>query len=70
MNDQIKSKLFEVLNNCKKEKYPNICKKCRYEDGKETVANMLYNRLKKFPDWEIDNAMADVEFNLNDIEHD
>jgi hypothetical protein len=64
MNPEIKEKLTQIVSNCDTTKYPNICKKTSFKDGKDLVVNMIYNRLEKFPNWELDSAISDVELNL------
>lgn len=69
MNEQIKEKLNEVLSKCDGKKYPNICKKLSFSEGKELVVNMVYERLVDFPDWDLSNALADADYFLSSLDN-
>jgi hypothetical protein len=69
MNSKIKEKLSEVLDKCEREKYPNICKKLNFKEGKEYVINAVYNRLNDFPEWDLGTAMTDLELFLRGAEN-
>jgi hypothetical protein len=69
MNPIIKKEIEDFVEKCNSTQFPMMCKKTQFKEGKELVVNMVYNRLKSFPNWNINNAVSDVEIYLNDLEN-
>jgi len=64
MNAKIKENINSILDNLDAEQYNRISDKLKFQDGRELVVNMIYNRLEQFPSYNFANALADVEVTL------
>jgi hypothetical protein len=69
MNAKIKENINSILDNLDTEQYNRISDKLKFEDGRELVVNMIYNRLEEFPEYNFGNALADVEVTLKGFQN-
>jgi hypothetical protein len=69
MNAKIKENINSILDNLDAEQYNRISDKLKFEDGRELVVNMIYNRLEQFPSYSFANAIADVEVTLKGFQN-
>ena len=60
-------KLNEYISTCEKTGLIFICKKIETEKGKEYVTNKVVELLNKYPDFTIDNCLAQIESELSEI---
>lgn len=67
MNTDVKNAIIEKLDEISKKEYPAIYKKIQFNAGKELVVNSIYTKLSTFPNWSFENALSDVEINLNGL---
>lgn len=69
MNAKIKDNINSILDTLDAEQYNRISDKLKFQDGRELVVNMIYNRLEQFPSYSFANALADVEVTLKGFQN-